>query len=165
MSAAKLPDHVRTLIPKSHKVLAWSAHRGGYLVATNQALISTDTHDSTLIPWGHTVAARWNEPLLTVYVQDEMGSQPTAVGWMLDEPGMVPNAVHDRVTGANLMDLERDVIGVGTVRFIARRSPQGITWTTVIGALGADSIDGELTAQQQESVTTALNELRSTLGI
>ena len=84
---------------------------------------------------------------------------------MLDEPGMVPNAVHDRVTGANLMDLERDVTGVGTVRFIARRSPQGTTWTTVIGALGADSIDGELTAQQQESVTTALNELRSTLGI
>lgn len=164
MSSAKLPDDVRRLIPKSHKVLAWSAHRGGFIVATNQALISTDAHDSTLTPWGNTVAARWNEPMLTVFVQHELDSQPTAMAWMLDDPGMVPNAVHDRVTSANLVDLAREIPGVGSVRFIARRSPQGTTWTTVLE--GADvTASGELTAAQQGSIADELRELRSTLGI
>ena len=161
MSSAKLPDSIRSLFPKSHKVLAWAAHGGGYIVATDQALISTDTHDSTITPWGNTVAARWSEPMLTVFMQDDLGSQPVAAAWVLNEPGLVPNAVYDRVTSANLMDLAREIPGVGSVRFIARRSPMGTTWTTVL----ENSETSALTDAQQAQIATVLQELRSTLGI
>ena len=161
MSSAKLPDSIRSLIPKTHKVLAWSEHGGGYVIATDKALISTDVHDSSITPWGNTVAARWNEPMLTVYLQDDLGNQPIAAAWILSEPGLIPHAVHDRVTSANLMDLAREVPGVGSVRFIARRSPEGVTWTTVLESV----VNSELSVVQRAGIEHELKILRSTLGI
>lgn len=164
MRTQKLPEEVRSLVPKRQKVLAWARHRGGYVVATNTALLSTDTHDSVMIPWGNTVAAKWDEPQLTVFVQDDLESQPRALAWLLDEPGMVPDAVHDRVTDANLIDISRDIDGVGTVRFIARRSDQGTTWTTLITDASTTNPNND-SKSQADAISGELANLRSTLGI
>ncbi len=162
----RLPEAVQVLIPKKHKVLAWAQHPGGYIVATNQALISTDTHDSQLIPWGNTVAARWDEPLLTLVVQRELDQQPEKLAWMLTEPGQVPSAVHDRVMDANLVDLSNEVAGVGKVRFIARKGAHGVTWTTVLeNGSNVSNADTGLNHSQSAAIEQALSELRSTLGI
>lgn len=164
MRPEKLPEAVGSLVPTSHKILAWATHRGGHIIATNRALLSTDAHEPIIVPWGNTVAARWNEPLLTVFVQDDLASQPRALAWMLDEPGMVPSAVHDRVTDANLVDISRDIEGVGTVRFIARRGESGITWTTLIGD-STNTTDQQTQLSQTDAISAELANLRSTLGI
>ena len=139
-------------------LLAWSAHSDGLLAVTDKRLISSASQGISVVLWQDSLSAKWEQPLLTLVV---MQSQlPQSLVWKLDEPGLVPTAVRDRVTAAIVIDRLMDVPEVGRVRFIARRTADGVIWSTV----PESSVDSQ-SASIQELIRESLRALRSTLGI
>jgi hypothetical protein len=127
----KLPTELALVIPRGQKVMAWARVSGGFLAVTSESLINVDTHETNVIPWGYALQARWESPLLSVTVQTNPQSEPAQMSWLIQEPGLIPVAVRDRVTAAVVIDQFREVEGVGRVLFIARRVFEDIVWTAV----------------------------------
>mgnify|MGYP000290575808 CR=1 FL=1 len=153
-----LPGEIRSVIESNEYLLAWSLHSGGVLAVTDKRLISSDPHGISFILWQDSISAKWEQPLLSVVVIK--GESPETLAWKIDEPGLVPTAVRDRVTATIVIDRIVDIPEVGRVRFIARRTPAGVTWSTV----PESSVDGE-SAPIQERIREALRSLRANLGI
>jgi hypothetical protein len=156
----KLPNELARVIPRGHKVLAWAHVGGGFIAATSEALINVDPHEASVIPWGYTLQARWESPLLRVTVQTTPQSSPFEMSWLINEPGLIPVAVRDRVTAAVVIDQFREIEGVGRVLFIARRVFEKIVWTAV-----PDNQDLANTEAGQEAINAELNILRANFGI
>jgi hypothetical protein len=154
-----LPDVVKRELVAGEHVLAWTHHPGGVIAVTDKKLISTDQHVNQSIAWHDTLSAKWHDPLLTLVVahRDE---QPQVLSWLIDEPGLVPIALRDRVTSVIIVDKSMDIPEVGHVRFVARRTPAGVQWTTIPDA----AIQGE-SVDVQERIKSALRNLRSVLGV
>ena len=156
----KLPTELAQVIPASYKVLAWARVAGGFLAATSEALINVDSHETNVIPWGYTLQARWESPLLTVTVQTSPKSSPVQMSWLIQEPGLIPVAVRDRVTAAVVVDQFREIEGVGRVLFIARRVFDDIVWTAV-----PDNQDRANTEAGQQAIESELGILKANFGI
>jgi hypothetical protein len=156
----KLPTELARVIPRGHKVLAWAQVSGGFLAATSEALINVDSHETNVIPWGYTLQARWEAPLLSVTVQASPQSAPIQMSWLLQEPGLIPVAVRDRVTAAVVVDQFREIDGVGRVLFIARRVFDDIVWTAV-----PDNQASAQTEEAQRAIAEELNILKANFGI
>lgn len=138
--------------------LARAAHAGGSLTVDLVGMTSVDAHQTVTIPWHDCLAATWEPPLLTVTTH--VAGESRRYGWHLAEPGTVPDAVRDRVTSVLVADVRRDYGDHGTVRFVARRRPEGIEWLTL--ADDSDWVASELGAR---STARDLEELRATLGV
>lgn len=152
----KFPELAGNLI-KGEQVLAWADHSGGKIFATNFALISFDHHDSIRIPWELSLSAKWDEPLLTVNSQDSSTGPAVVRAWQIADPGMVPAAVRERITQAQIFEQIRDLPEVGKVRFLARKGPLGITWSTLT--------DEAINENSQAHIQAELTQLKNTLGI
>lgn len=140
--------------------MAWAQHAGGLIAVTSKSLISIDHHETQVRNWDLALQARWDEPELTLIVQDSLDSPPVTLAWKLSDPGMVPQAVRDRVTGTVLVDQVHQVAEVGRVRFVARRSGEVVTWTAV-----ADDYAAAHTAKGLENVATIQRQLQASFGI
>ena len=154
-----LPEAIKSELVQGEQVLAWAHHSSGVIAVTDKKLISTDEHARESIAWHDTLSAKWHDPSLTLVVahRDE---QPQVLSWQLDEPGLVPVALRDRVTSVIIVDKSMNIPQVGHVRFVARRTPDGVQWTTI----SDDSIEGE-SLDVQERIKSALRNLRSVLGV
>jgi len=153
-----LPVVIRSAMESNEYLLAWSAHSEGVLAVTDRRLISSDSNGITAILWQDSLSAKWEQPLLSLIVMK--AQLPETLAWKLDEPGLVPTAVRDRVTAAIVIDRLIEVPDVGRVRFIARRTSDGVIWSTV-----PDSSVDTQAAPIQELIRDALRTLRSNLGI
>jgi len=156
----KVPIDLARAIPRGQKVLAWANVAGGFIAATSEALINVDSHEANVIPWGYTLQARWESPLLRVTVQSTPQSAPFEMSWLIQEPGLIPVAVRDRVTSAVVIDQFRQLEGVGRVLFIARRAFDEIVWTAV-----PDNQDLANTEAGQHAIDAELHILRANFGI
>jgi len=153
-----LPVVIRSVMESNEYLLAWSTHSEGVLAVTDKRLISSDPHGVTTILWQDSLSAKWEQPLLSLIVMK--AQVPETLAWKIDEPGLVPTAVRDRVTAAIVIDRLIEVPEVGRVRFIARRTADGVIWSTV----PESSVDVQA-APIQDLIREALRTLRSNLGI
>jgi len=156
----RVPTELKQLIPRGEKLMAWARHGGGLIAVTSESLVSIDHHETQIRPWDLALQARWEEPLLAIVVQDSLDGVPVTLSWQLSEPGLVPQAVRDRVTGAVLVDQVHQVADVGRVRFVARRSGQDVKWTAV-----ADDYEAAHTLKGSENVAKILHDLQGSFGI
>lgn len=154
-SAQQEPRELNELLERKERILAWAHHQGGLIAATTVGLISTDAHEIKRIPWTHTLAAKWEAPLLTVSLAPDLSN----LGWLIEEPGQLPVAVRDRVTAAVVVDRVRR-FDDQEVRFIAHKSDIGIEWLTI-----AQDQDWADSAIGQASINAEVEALRSTFGI
>lgn len=152
--AKEIAEHLQ----KGERVIAWTNHAGGKIYVTNFALLSFDHHENLRLPWELTLQGKWDEPVLTVVAQSDIAGPPVTRAWQITEPGLVPDAVRDRITSALVVDQIRSIPQVGEVRFIARKGPQGIIWTTLVGETG-------LPTASQTHIETELALLKDSLGI
>jgi len=153
-----LPAQIRSVMESNEYLLAWSTHSSGVLAVTDKRLISAQAQVVSTVLWEDSLSAKWEEPLLSLVVLHEQATQ--TLSWKLDEPGLVPTAVRDRVTATIVIDRLVDIPEVGRVRFIARRTANGVIWSTV----PEGSIDAQ-SAPIQERIRESLRSLRSNLGI
>jgi hypothetical protein len=151
--ASEFSDHLNS----GERVMAAAPHSGGRLVATNFALLSFDNHENLRIPWELTLSAKWDESVLVVVSQDEPNGTARTRAWKLDEPGLIPDTVRERITTAQVFDQVKDLPEVGKVRFLARKSGQEISWAALPVS--------EISPGSQTHIQNELNELRQTLGI
>ncbi len=157
----KFPELTEHLV-NGERVLAIADHSGGKIYVTNFALLSFDHHDRIRIPWELTLFGKWDEPVLTVSSQADSLADPQIRGWQIVEPGFVPEAVRDRITGAQVFDQIKEIPEVGKVRFLARKGPAGVTWTTL---LDGKPVSGSLTSDSQTHIANEIFEFKKTLGI
>ena len=151
-----LPSQLQEVLAPKEKVFSWARHGGGFLAATDLGIISIDSHDSTKIPWQLAIAGKWEPPLLSVTCLPHM----TVAAWQLDDPGMLPQAVRDRITAHVLIDRVINFPGHASVRFVATKSPDGVKWlTNAQDQTWADSPEGK------SAISAQLADLRSALGI
>ena len=150
---AELREH---LLP-GERILALATHAGGKIVATNLALLSFDHHENLRLPWELALSAKWDEPVLIVLSQNEINGPAVSRGWKLDQPGLIPDTVRERITSVQVFDQVRDIPQVGKVRFLARRSDQEISWSTLA--------DFEISSSSQTHIQNELTQLRQSLGI
>jgi hypothetical protein len=153
-----LPSELKSVIASNEYLLAWSSHSGGVLAVTDKRLISSDSDEISTIRWQDALSAKWEQPLLSLVVM--RSDSPETLAWTLEEPGLVPTAVRDRVTAVIVIDRLIDVPEVGRVRFIARRTTDGVIWNTV----PENSVDAQ-GAPMQERIRETLRTLRANLGI
>lgn len=146
-----LPDGV---VPgKGERVLAVA----GDTVATNAALYLPGADGTTRLPWERIEQAAWREGVLVVR---EAGGARHAV--RLADPGLVPEAVRERVTAAIVVSTHVRLPG-GGVRIVGRRPPAGNgepRWAFVFDR-GLDPADPGLRAQAEQ----ALEEIRRQTGL
>ena len=154
-----LPAHAKNQLLGGEHLLAWSYHQAGILIITDQGIIDVLESNSLRYPWNQVLSATWAEPNLVVNCTAVDGA-PFSKTWLLNEPGLVPVAVRDRVTASLLIDKLIEVDEVGPVRFIAHRSNQGVLWTTI-----TDESVALHSEPARSRIAQALANLRSTLGV
>ena len=153
-----LPEVLRQLLAPGEHLLAWAQHNAGFVAVTDQRFISHSDAQVTSLLWHHILSAGWNDPQLSIVTAEN--DEPQILTWIFDEPGLVPTAVRDRVTATVLIDKAIDVPEVGRVRFVAHRTPDGVVWTSI-----AENSSAVSTVESQDRIRTALQNLRSTLGV
>jgi hypothetical protein len=156
----KLPNEIKAAVPSGEKLMAWARHDSGLLGVTNHSLIVTAGEEVRIRPWGLTLQAKWEEPKLTLILQESLDSVPITLEWLLTDAGQVPQAIHDRVTSAVLVDQAHEVPDVGRVRFVARRYYDSVTWTSV-----PDNYQAAHSQLGAENVNKILSQLQASFGI
>ncbi len=159
------PPAVKALVAPGERVLAWSYARGGaVVVASTLAAYLPDPAGTggelARVPYEQVASATWDEPVLDVVT---VGPRRRRFVVELDQPGLVPETVRDRVT-ASIVVSER-VLLVGTLgaRVTARRAPAGdseVTWHVIFDA-GLDPADPALRA----AADAAIDTLRASTGL
>jgi len=153
-----LPAQIRSAMESNEYLLAWSTHSTGFLAVTDKRLISSEADEVSITLWQDSLSAKWEQPFLRLVVLNDQVTQ--TLSWELDEPGLVPTAVRDRVSATIVIDRLIDVPEVGRVRFIARRTAAGVVWNSV--PEGSVDVQAE---PIQERIRESLRALRSNLGI
>ncbi|MDQ1614561.1 MAG: hypothetical protein QOJ60_500 [Actinomycetota bacterium] len=153
-----MPDEVRDgldLTPGERVLSAASLEDGSWLVATDRALLA----DGNRISWGATAHAEWDADSRLLTVDELVGSHRHR--FVLDEPGFLPETVHERVMASIVLSRHVRVGDRGGARFVARRE-QGsdeLAWQVVVDA-GLDPSDAEVHA----ALDARMRELRHELG-
>jgi hypothetical protein len=155
---------VRALVGAGERVLAWAyAFRDAPVVASTVAVYLPDPDDPAVLarlPYEQVASATWDEPVLDVVT---VGPRRRRFVVELDEPGMVPQIVRDRVTASIVVSEHVPLVGTLGARITARRPPTGdreITWNVVFDA-GLDSADPRLRA----AADAAIERLRESTGL
>jgi hypothetical protein len=154
----RLPDEVRAgldLTPGERVLSGAALEDGGWVVATDRALLAGGER----IPWSATAHAEWDADSRLLTVDEIAGSHRHR--FVLDDPGFLPETVHERVMASIVLSRHVRVDGRGGARFVARRE-QGsdeLAWQVVVDA-GLDPGDAEVRA----SLDATMRELRHELG-
>ena len=158
------PAQVRALVAGGERVLAWAyARRDATVVASTAAVYLPDPSDlgaHVRLPYEQVASATWDEPVLDVVT---VGPRRRRFVLELDEPGLVPQIVRDRVTASIVMSEHIVLSGTAGARITARRSPVGdkeVTWNVVFDA-GLDPADPTL----REAADAAIERLRVSTGL
>ncbi len=159
------PAEVRAAVGPGERVLAWTVDGSGRpVVASTAALyLPEDGGDSVRperIPYEQVAAATWDEPVLDVVT---VGPRRRRFVLQLDEPGMVPLTVRDRVTASIVVSEHVALIGTAGARITARRPLVGagaVSWNVVFDS-GLDPADPQLRAAADEAIV----RLRVTTGL
>lgn len=157
-----LPKQLSTQLSAGERVMAWSEIATGYVVVSDLRILvfSGQEPQSDLIEsrsWQDAISAGWNEPTLDLVFSADSAIDTLRID--LPAPGLVPAVVRDRVTAAIVFDRVVEIADLGKVRFIARRADNGVDWVT----MPLSAIPN--TEASKSAIESALNLLRSTLGI
>ena len=170
------PAAVRSVVAPGERVLAWAYDRGGrVVVASTLAVYVPDPEgdgrgdaagdgargdEPVRLPYEQVASATWDEPTLDVTT---VGPRRRRFVLDLDEPGLVPVIVRDRVTASIVVTEHVSLVGSAGARVTARRSPAGdaeVTWHVVFDA-GLDAADPGLRA----AADAAIDQLRAATGL
>ena len=131
---------------------------GGWLLATDRGVVGTGVR----LDWSSITHAQWNdeESALSVSRLDETGASREQT-WRIDEPGMLPETVHERVTATILLSRRLPVEGRRGVRVVARRQPGSdeLLWQ-VVADPGIDATAPAVRAQ----VAAVMRSMAAELG-
>jgi hypothetical protein len=157
-----LPDDARASIDLARGERVLSAARlagGGWVAATNHGLGG----DGWRVLWAAATHAQWYDETATLEVTwlDDQGELQRRT-LVLDEPGLLPETVHERVTATILLSRHLPVFGKRGVRVVARRQPgaDDVQWQ-VVPDVGVDVDD----PQVSERVSEALRSMGVELGL
>ena len=163
------PPQVRALVGPGERVLAWCSDPSGRpLVASTRALyLAGDGGSHERLPYEQVATAGWEDPVLEVVT---VGPRRRRMVVRLEEPGLVPTIVRDRVTASVVLSEHVRLVGEAGARITARRppasaaSPAGepdqVSWNVVFDP-GLDPAD----PQVRTAADRAIEELRATTGL
>jgi hypothetical protein len=146
--AAHLPDDARAALElaRGERVLSAARRRDGeWVAATDQGLVGVGWRAA----WSAATHAQWYDDASTLavaWLDDDGGRQERSL--VLDEPGLLPETVHERVTATILLSQHLPVDGRRGVRVVARRQPGSdeVQWQVVPDA-GIDPGDPQVSAR------------------
>lgn len=151
-------------------MLAWANERSGwpvvastaaiYLAPVESAASEAATGDHERVPYEQVAAATWEEPALEIVT---VGPDRRRYVLRLDEPGLFPVIVRDRVTASIVVSEHVPLVGVAGARITARRplvGPGEVSWNVVFDS-GLDPGDPVL----REAADEAITRLRATTGL
>jgi hypothetical protein len=156
----RLPDDARAALGLARAERVLSAARrsdGGWLVATDQGLVGVGWRAA----WSAATHAQWYDDAATLQVAwlDDAGERHDR-SIVLDEPGLLPETVHERVTSTILLSRHLALHDGHGVRVVARRQPGSdeIEWQVVADA-GVDADDPQVSARVEAAVRAMGAEL------
>jgi hypothetical protein len=156
----RLPVDARATLGLAHGERVLSAARlrdGDWVAATDQALVGPGWR----APWSAASRAQWYDDASTLEVAwlDAAGERQQR-SLRLDEPGLLPETVHERVTATILLSRHLPVRGGQGVSVVARRQPgsEDVEWQVVSDA-GVDAADPQISARVDEAVRAMSTEL------
>ena len=155
------------LVP-GERVLSWGrTPEGWYAVATTHALHRRgpdgDPCAGLATPYAEILRARWDPETSTLDLIEAVDGSTRRVLLTLDEPGLLPETVRERVQCSILASRRIQVRGSRGVTVVARRPPAGkgpVAWQVSFDT-GIDESDPAVADQ----VDAARAELRATLGV
>ena len=164
----ELPAEARSALPLQRRERVLAAARltdGSWAAATPNALV----FGGRRLDWVSTAYAEWDDESATLRV-DELrtgdpgepaDSRPTTHRIPLEEPGLLPEVVRERVTASIVVSRHTVVQGRHGLRAVARRMPgsDDLVWQVVLDR-GLDPGDPKVRAASE----TALRDLRRELG-
>jgi hypothetical protein len=157
---ARLPDDVRASLDLARGERVLSAARlrdGAWVVASDQALVGAGWR----APWSAATHAQWYDDTATLEVA-WLGTAGERLerSLVLEEPGLLPETVHERVTATILLSRHLTVSGRDGVRVVARRQPgsEEVEWQVVADA-GVDAADPQVSARVEQAVRAMRGEL------
>ncbi|NBO46612.1 MAG: hypothetical protein EBU85_06330 [Actinobacteria bacterium] len=161
----KLPAAVRAAmqIARSERVLAAAvlARGRGHVALTTTGLHVALSGDAPLnVAWDHVAHASWEDPMLVAVV--DVDGQQLRISLELNEPGMVPVVLRERVTSTVVWECHRVLADGLGARFIARRAVGAgpVRWAVVFD----DGVAADNPALRA-AADAVLAELRADLGL
>lgn len=155
-----LPDDARAALElaRGERVLSAARQRDGdWIAATDQALVGAGWRAA----WSAATHAQWYDDASTLAVAwlDDDGERHER-SLLLDEPGLLPETVHERVTATILLSQHLPVSGRQGVRVVARRQPGSdeVQWQVVPDA-GVDAADPQVSARVAQVMRAMGTEL------
>lgn len=120
-------------LEQGEHVIGWAqAADGSDVAATDRALRSVGPLGALRLDWHQIATATWREGVLRVVEgRAEPGRRPPMHTWLLERPGLLPDAVRDRVTASIVVNQHVRLVGRSGVRILGRRAPgtDELVWT------------------------------------
>jgi hypothetical protein len=158
----QLPDDARETLELARAERVLSAARlrdGGWVAATTLGLVGAGWR----APWSAATHAQWYDDAdsLEVAWLDDAGQRQDRL-LVLDEPGQLPETVHERVTATILLSRHVPVSDGRGVRVVARRQPgsDDVEWQVVADS-GVDADD----PQYRAPIAIAMHAMSVELGL
>ena len=155
----RLPEDVRALVPAGDRLLAWcDSEPAGRIAATNCRLIAQAA--AVDVSWVEVLAAAWDDPILEVTLW--RASAPANVALRLQDAGVLPQVVRERIMQSLLVQQHVRLVGNLGVRLLARRDPttDETFWQRVFD-VGVDPQDPEI----RTAVAAAQMNLSEVYGV
>jgi hypothetical protein len=150
-------------LDKGERLIAWArAADGSDVAASDRALRAVGPAGRLRLDWHEIAEATWREGVLRVVEgRVEPGRGPRWHTWLLDDPGLLPDAVRDRVTASIVVNQHVRLVGRAGVRILGRRAAgaDDLVWTLRFDA-GLDPADPQLRALADAELAS----LRAQLG-
>lgn len=142
------------------RVLARAEFDGGEVVVTDVALLVRLADGERRWPWEALATATWDDDARTLAVVP-MGERE-AVSVTIEEPGLVPETVRERLTASVVVTTHVALTGSAGVRVLGRRLPgrDDLLWQLRFDA-GVDPSDPGVRAKAEQ----ALAEVRASTGV
>lgn len=164
-----LPSGFTGQLDSDERVLATAGCPTGTVIATNQGLWWSENEAVTRAPWYLISKATWRNGVLTIVVAEQTGAADKAVllvdrparALSLDEPGKLPQIVHERVTSSIRSSNYRKLPG-GGAWFVQRKVP-GRTGT-VLQVRPDPGTDSEIVTKMASRVAARLQPTSESLG-
>lgn len=129
----RIPDDARAglrLAPRERILAAARLSDGSWLGATDRGLVELGVR----LDWSSITHAQWHDEqsALSVTWVDESGGVHDRT-FRVDDAGLLPATVHERVTATILLSRHLRVAGSGGIRVVARRQPgsDDLLWQVV----------------------------------
>lgn len=152
-----LPDGARAQLGLSpgERVLAVARQIDGrWLVGTDRAFVG----EGFRVPWVDVAHAQWL-PAEQVLMLDPVPGAFEAIRVRVQEPGRLPETVHERVMASIVVTTRVAVSGAGGVRIVGRRGDAGpLVWQVVPDA-GVDPAAEDVRSAAEETVQRLRAEL------